>query len=113
VDRLIDSGRRIGITRRNFVRSSGLTGHYYCEFQFKRCLKVERQSFVQVVLLSDINLSTKIVGTVARRYRDEDILKNCDGGITRSSSVFCLSKTDEAERKPLLRHNLQAQKIYL
>lgn len=62
MDRLIDSGRRIGITRRNSVRSGGLTGHYHCGFQFQRCLKVERQSFVQVVLLLDINLSTKIVG---------------------------------------------------
>lgn len=60
VDRYFDFGRRIGIIRRNFVRNSGLTGHYDCEFQLESFLKVERQSFVQVVLLLDTISSTKM-----------------------------------------------------
>ena len=78
VDRQFDSGRRIGIIRRNSVRSDGLTGHYHCEFQLKRCLKVERQFIVQVVLLMNTNLSTKIIGLAVRLNRGEDILKSCD-----------------------------------
>ena len=60
MDRSVDFGRRIGITRRNSVRSEGLTGHYNCGFQLHSSLKVERQSLVQVVLLLDTNESTKI-----------------------------------------------------
>ena len=60
VDYHIDFGRGIGIIRRDFVRNGGLTDFYNHEFQSKRCLKVERQSFVQVVLLLDTILSTKV-----------------------------------------------------
>lgn len=102
VDRQFDSGRRIGIIRRNSVRSDDLTGHYHCEFQLKRCLKVERQFIVQVVLLMNTNLSTKIIGSAVRLNRGEDILKSCDGGITQSSPVFLRPKILKAENQPLL-----------
>jgi len=60
VDRLLDLGREIGIIHRYSVRKSGLTGHFDCEFQLVSFLKVERQSFVQVVLLLDTEQSTKV-----------------------------------------------------
>jgi len=60
VERLIDSGRKIGIIRRYSVRHIDLTGQYHHEFHFKWYLKVERQPFKQVVLLFGIHLSTKI-----------------------------------------------------
>jgi hypothetical protein len=98
VERLTDSGRRIRITRRNHVRNGGLTGHYDCGFQLERYLKVERQFIVQVVLLMNTEHSTKGVDPAEKRCRGEDILKSCDGGITRSSSVFLKPKVLRTER---------------
>ena len=59
VDCSVDSGRRIRITRRESVGNGDLTGHYNCGSQLERCLKVERQFVVQVVLLTNTNHSTK------------------------------------------------------
>jgi hypothetical protein len=74
------------------------TSYYYREFQLERCLKVERQFIVQVVLLMNTNLSTKRVDLVVRLNRGEDILNSCDGGITRSGSVFLRPKVLGTER---------------
>lgn len=51
-----------------------------------------------MVLLTDTNLSTKGVDKTRGFYRGEDILKYCDGGITRSRPVFLSSKDLGAER---------------
>ena len=49
----------------------------------------------------DTNLSTK--GEINRKVsRGEDILKSCDGGITRTSIVFLSSKDLGAMREPLV-----------
>ena len=98
VESQLDSGRRIRITRRNYVRNGGLTGHYDCEFQLERCLKVERQFPIQVVLVGNTEYSTKGVGPAERQCRGEDILNSCDGGITPSCSVFLRPKVLRTER---------------
>ena len=76
VESLFDSGRRIRITRRNFVRNKDLTGQYDCEFQLERYLKVERQFPIQVVLMGNTKHSTRGVGPVERRCHGEDIFKS-------------------------------------
>ena len=98
VESPFDSGRRIRITRRNQVRGSGLTGHYDCGFQLERCLKVERQFPIQVVLMGNTEYPTKGIGPAERQCLGEDILKSCDGGITPSCSVFLRPKVLRTER---------------
>ena len=74
VDRLVDFGRRIGIIRRNSVRRVDLTGSFDCGFQPIRCLKVERQFSVQVVLLENTNFLPRKSNT-PRGVLSEEILK--------------------------------------
>jgi len=98
VERLSDSGRRIRITRRNLVRNSSLTGYYDCGFQLERCLKVERQFPIQVVLVGNTEYPTKGVGPVERQCRGEDILESQDRGVLPSCTVFLRPKVLRTER---------------
>ena len=75
------------------IQKITVTNCYYCVFQLKRCLKVERQSIVQVVLLIDTQSLPKGGDENLRvSSHGEDILESCDRGITQTSLVFCDSK---------------------
>ena len=63
---------------------------YYCEFQYKRDLNVERQRFVQVVLLS-------LVAQIYQDFRTIELLKYGDGDISKGSLVFTLTKSERAK----------------
>ena len=103
--RLVELGRAIRITHRNYTRSASIQ-LYHCVFQYKRCLKTERYVRVQVVLLLTLIL-------IYQDYYLEVVLTYGGRDTSESSLVFSGSKDWEAKVAGHYFHIPQSQTLKL
>jgi len=112
VDRLIESGRTIGITRRIITRSSGSPVIIIVWSNLRGVLKSKDNPSYRWCCCWTLNLyQERRLKTVRWVSRGEDILKGCDRGITPGCQVFWISKGFEAWRRPHPGINPQSTKI--
>jgi hypothetical protein len=112
VDRLIESGRTIGITRRIITRSSGSPVTIIVWSNLRGVLKSKDNPQYRWCCSRTLNpyqgRRQKAVRWVSR---GEDILTGCDRGITPGCQVFWVSKGFGAWRRPHPGINPQALKF--